>query len=141
MDLVYCLWYIQIPSVYTSLDHLPKVASLISSSADHPMKNESQLNIHVLSRKSEVFTESSCESMRPKPNTRKNQIFTMCSSKEQSAAMCSKVLISHTFHVGHCVKYQVNTSKWWCPATITSLCSEKGTYRIIATNGAVYKEM
>ena len=41
---------------HTSLDHLSKGVNLISSSADHSMKNESQLNIHVLSKKSEVFT-------------------------------------------------------------------------------------
>ena len=80
--------------------------------------------------------------MTPKLNTSRNQISTMCSSKEQSLAMCSKVLTSHTYHVGHCVKYQVNTSKQWYPATIISLCSEKGTYHLIrATNGTVYREM
>ena len=65
----------------------------------------------------------------------------MCSSKEQSPAMCSKVFILHTYHVGQCVKYQVHTRKWWYPATITPLHSEKGTYMIGATNGTVYKEM
>ena len=35
---------------HSSLDHLPKGASLISSSADHPMKDESKLNIYVLAR-------------------------------------------------------------------------------------------
>ena len=89
--------------------------------------------------------------MRPKLNTRKNLISTMCSnkeqyptmcsSKEQSPAMCSNVLPSHTYHVGQCVKYQVNTGQRWYPATITSLCSEKGTFMIRASNGAVYKKM
>ena len=50
------------------------------------------------------------------------------------------MLISHTYHVGQYVKYQVDISKQWYPATMTSLCLEKGTYVIIAINGAVYKE-
>ena len=48
----------------TRLDHLPPGASLISSSADQPKTNEFLLNVHVLSRKSEVFTVSN--HMRPR---------------------------------------------------------------------------
>ena len=76
---------------HTSLDHLPKGASLVSSSAYHPIKNESQFNIHVLSRKSEVLTESNCESMGTKLNTSKNLISIMCSSKKQSLAVSKGV--------------------------------------------------
>ena len=136
---------------HTSLNHSSQRSQpYFPVIADHPMKNESQLNVHVLSRKSEVFTESTYKSMRPMLNASKNQISTMCSNKEQfpamcsrkeqSPAMCSKLLTSHTYHVGQCVKYHVNTRKWWYPATITSLCSEKGSYMIRVISGAVYKE-
>ena len=101
----------------TSLDCLPPSASLISSSADHPMKTKSQMNVQVLKpdytvcpmshrqgRRSKLITcndkhihvvkqsaeVSMQQSMRPKFNT----------SKEQSPALYSKVLPSHVSHVG-----------------------------------------
>ena len=85
-------------------------------------------NIHITKHDATV---SSQKGMRPKFQT----------SKEQSPAGCSKVLPSHDYHVGQCVAYQENTSKQWYPATITFLCSEKGTYMKRVTKGAVHKEM
>ena len=95
---------------HTRLDHFSPGASLITSSADQPKKNESQLNIHFMYRKCEVSNQ---KGIRPKLKSSKGQINTVCTSKEQSPAVCSKVLTSHDYHVGQCVVYQDqdNTSK------------------------------
>ena len=84
----------------TSLDCLPSSTSLITSCADHPFKTKSQRNVQV-----------------SKP------CHTVCTSKEQSPT----VLPSHDYDVYQCVAYQNqdNPSKWWYPATITSLCADK----------------
>ena len=39
-------------------------------------------------------------------------------------------LPSHDIHIGQDVMYQDATSKWWYPATITSLCGQPGSYSI-----------
>ena len=39
----------------TRLDYLPTRASLITSSADHPKKTKSKLNVHVSRKESEVY--------------------------------------------------------------------------------------
>ena len=37
--------------------------------------------------------------------------------------------------------YQDATSKWWYPATITSLCREKRSYLITTSDGLEYRKM
>ena len=44
---------------HTKLDHLPLGATLITNNANQQKNNESQLNVHVISRKSEVCEVSS----------------------------------------------------------------------------------
>ena len=51
---------------YTSLDYLLPCDSLITSSADHPMKTKSQMNVQVSKPDSTVCTESNWQGMRPK---------------------------------------------------------------------------
>ena len=36
----------------------------------------------------------------------------------------------HDLHLGQDVMFQDTTSKWWFPATTTSLCSEPRSYKI-----------
>ena len=43
---------------HTELDYLTSRVSLITSSADHPKKTKSQVNIHVSKKESTVFTLS-----------------------------------------------------------------------------------
>ena len=83
---------------HTSLDHLPPGASLIFSSADKQKENGSQLNIHVLSKKSDVCKESNHEGMRAKRNTSEKQISTVCLSKEQDNN-CQSVQCEHMWPV------------------------------------------
>ena len=80
--------------------------------------------------------------MRHKLKTSKGQINAVCTRKEQSPSMCSKVLTSHDYHVGQCVVYQGHDSKsqQMYSATLISLGAEKGTYMITDTKGAMYKE-
>ena len=83
-----------------SADHLAKGTRLISGSADHPMKIKSQMNVQVL---------KPCD--------------TVCTCKEQSPAMCLKVVPPHDSHVGQCD--QDNTRKQWYWVTDTSLYVDK----------------
>ena len=53
------------------LDYLPSRSSLITSSADHPKKTESKINVHVSKKESEVCN---CKGMVSKHITRKEQI-------------------------------------------------------------------
>ena len=56
----------------TRLDYLPPGASLITSSADHPMKTKSQVNIHVSKKESTVSNQ---QGMVHKLITSKDNIF------------------------------------------------------------------
>ena len=56
---------------HTRLDYLPPRASLITSSADHPKKTKSKINVHVSVKESEV---SNCKGMVFKLITNKAQI-------------------------------------------------------------------
>ena len=69
-----------------------------------PITSKDQ-HIHVTKQEATVSSQGG---IKPKFNT----------SKEQSPAVCSEVL--------QCVVYQDPeiTSKWWCPATTTSLCAD-----------------
>ena len=58
----------------TRLDYLPPRASLITSSADHPKKTKSQVNVYVSRKESEVSTLSNHKGMVPKLITSKDQI-------------------------------------------------------------------
>ena len=51
---------------HTSLDYLPHCTSLITSTADHPMKTKSQMNVQVPKPISTVCTESNQQGRRPK---------------------------------------------------------------------------
>ena len=44
-------------------------------------------------------------------------------------------LSSNDLHLGQDVMYQDSTNKQWFPATITSLCSEPGSYNITTKEG------
>ena len=46
----------------------------------------------------------------------------------------------HDLHVGQNVMFQDATSKWWYPATITSLCSEPRSYNITTRDGITYRK-
>ena len=60
---------------HTRSDYLPPRASLITSSADLLKKTNSQVNVHVSRKESEVSTESNHKGMVPKLVTSKDQIF------------------------------------------------------------------
>ena len=49
-------------------------------------------------------------------------------------------LPSHDLHLGQDVMFQDPTSKWWFPATITSLCSEPRSYKITTNEGVTYRK-
>ena len=49
-------------------------------------------------------------------------------------------LPSHDLPLGQDVMFQDSTSKWWFPATITSLCSEPRSYKITTNEGVTYSE-
>ena len=59
---------------HTRLDYLPPRAILITSSADHPKKTKSQVNIHVSRKESMVSTVSNQQGIVPKLITSKEQI-------------------------------------------------------------------
>ena len=48
-------------------------------------------------------------------------------------------LPTHDLHVGQDVIFQDVTSKWWYPATITSLCQEPRSYNITTREGVNYR--
>ena len=49
-------------------------------------------------------------------------------------------LASHDLHIGQDVMYQDVTSKWWYPATITSLCEQPRSYNITTREGVTYRK-
>ena len=55
-------------------DYLPPRASLITSSADHPEKTKSKINVHVSRQESTVPTMSNCKGKIPKLVTSKGEI-------------------------------------------------------------------
>ena len=52
----------------------------------------------------------------------------------------NKHLPSYDLHLGQDVMFQDTTSKWWFPATITSLCSEPRSYKITTRKGVTYRK-
>ena len=48
-------------------------------------------------------------------------------------------LPTHDYHIGLDVMFQDVTSKWWYPATITSLCPESRSYNITTREGINYR--
>ena len=73
---------------HASLDHLPPGSNFISSSADQPINDKSQLNVHMLLEKSKTF----------KLITSAEKISAMCSRKEQSQLIPK----SKEYHVNQC---------------------------------------
>ena len=59
---------------HTRLDYLPPRTSLITSSAHHPKKTESQVSVHISRKESQVSTVSTYKDMVPKLVTSKEQI-------------------------------------------------------------------
>ena len=49
-------------------------------------------------------------------------------------------LPSHDLHIGQDVMHQDATSKWWYPATITSLCAQLRSYNITTREGVTYRK-
>ena len=49
-------------------------------------------------------------------------------------------LPSRDLHIWKDVVYQDETSKWWYPATITSLCVQPRSYNITMREGVTYRE-
>ena len=49
-------------------------------------------------------------------------------------------LPSHDLHIGQDVMYQDASSKWWYPATITSLCTQQRSYNITTKEGVTYRK-
>ena len=49
-------------------------------------------------------------------------------------------LPSHDLHIRQDDMYQDVTSKWWNPATITSLCAQSRSYNITTREGVTYKK-
>ena len=49
-------------------------------------------------------------------------------------------LPSHDLHIGQHVMYQDATSKWWDPATITSLCAQPRCYNIATREVVTYRK-
>ena len=49
-------------------------------------------------------------------------------------------LPSHDLHIGQDIMYQDATSKWWYPATITSLCVQPRSYNITTREGVSYSK-
>ena len=50
----------------------------------------------------------------------------------------NKQLHSHGLHLGQTVMYQDSV---WYPATITSLCQEPRSYKVITKDGIIYRKM
>ena len=49
-------------------------------------------------------------------------------------------LPSHDLHMGQDVMYLDVASKWWYPATITSLCVQPKSYKIPTRGGVTYRK-
>ena len=52
----------------------------------------------------------------------------------------NKHLPSHDLHIGKDVMYQDVASKWWYPASITSLCAQPRSYNIATKEGVTYRK-
>ena len=70
---------------HASLDHLPPGSNIISSSADQPISEKSQLNFHMLETKSKTS----------KVIISAKKISDVCSNQEQSLNKCSRKEPSH----------------------------------------------
>ena len=61
---------------------------------------------------------------------------------EKITAVCkNEHLPSHDLHIGQDVMYQDVASKWWHPATITSLCAQPRSYNITTRDGVTYRKI
>ena len=91
---------------HASLDQLPPGSNIISSSADQPRNDKSQLNVHLLMGKSKTS----------KLIRGTKKISDMCSKKEQHQ-LISK---SKEYQVHQCVEVPVHdeTGKWECQANV-----------------------
>ena len=49
-------------------------------------------------------------------------------------------LLSNDLHIGQDVMYQVVRSKWWYPATFTSLCVQHRSYNITIRDSVTYRK-
>ena len=67
-----------------SLDHLPLGSNIISSSADQPINDKSQLNVHMLLEKSKTSKLTTSTKKISTVCSNQEQLFTKCSRKEQS---------------------------------------------------------
>ena len=88
---------------HASLDHLPPGSNIISSSANQPINDKSQLKVHMLMEKSKTS----------KLNTSAKKISAMCSNQEQYN--------TKEYYVNQCVKdvpVQDETRKWECQANV-----------------------
>ena len=52
----------------------------------------------------------------------------------------NKHIPSHDLHLDQDVMFQDSTSKHWFPASITSLCSEPKSYKVITKEGVIYRK-
>ena len=73
----------------------------------------------------------------------------MSNAARQQIGLQSEMLInvyknehlpSHDLHIGQHVMFQDVTSKWWCPANITSFCAQPRSYNITTREGVTYRK-
>ena len=74
---------------HASLDHLPPGGNIISSSADQPINDKSQLNVHMLLEKLKTSKLTTSTKMISAVCSNQEQSSTICSSKDQFSNMCS----------------------------------------------------
>ena len=97
---------------YTRLNYLPPRASLITSSADYPMKTKFQMSMHVSKPDSTVCTESNCQGMNPKliTSTDKNENVSKQQATVSSQQGIQSKLITSTGHNIHISNQEASVS-------------------------------
>ena len=70
----------------------------------------------------QILQSRSTRSDLPMSNTARQQLGLQ--SEKLKDVNKHEHLPSHDIHIGHDVMYQDATSKWWYPATVTSLCEQ-----------------
>ena len=74
----------------------------------------------------------------PMPNATRQQL---CLQHEKLRTVYkNEHLLSHDLHIGQDVMFQDAASKWWYPATITSLCVQPRSYNVTTRDGVTYRK-
>ena len=86
----------------------------------------------------QILQSRSARSDLPMSNTTRHQLG--LNPEQLRRKYKNEHLPSHDLHLGQHVMYQDSTNKQWFPATITSIYSEPGCFKITTKEGVTYRK-